>query len=87
MPGIISGVFTPEDESAQTQETAAGADGETGLDLSPSLTVELSGDYEDLDGSTHSWSNTTEVGLDVGATLGYAAGLGVAETDISDPAS
>ena len=62
--------------SGSSDSSAIASDG--GIDLDPSLTVhtDMGGDYQSLDGSTGSWSDSSDVTVhaDVGATMDMLAG-------------
>ena len=73
MPGLISNLFDPgDDEQAFGHETTVAGDGETGIALSPTITLEVSGSHDHADGSTSQWSNSTEVGGDVDVDAAFA---------------
>lgn len=84
MPGLMSNMFDPGEDAAQSNATTISGDGETGVAASPSATVEISSSHEDPDGSTSDWSNTTEVGTGVDLNIVAASATTLTEEMISD---
>jgi hypothetical protein len=77
MSGVLSSIFdggNDDGASQQSQTTSAGTDG--AIDLSPEVTVghEIGGSYQNLDGSTTTWSSDSEVTVTVDLQATYAAG-------------
>ncbi len=76
--------------SGETDTSTQGSDVtvDQGLDLSPEVGVELGlgGSYQNLDGSTTTWSHDVDVdaALDLGTTLDGAGSMGTSETGGSD---
>jgi hypothetical protein len=92
MPGLLSNVFGGEAEggSVQQQSSDATLAAEQGIDLDVAVDVgiQMGGTYQDLDGSTVTWSSSQEIGLDldVDATLGAVLTAGQGSTDIDSQA-
>ncbi len=78
--GQDEGGSSSESQSSQYDAQAGG-----GVDLSPSIGVSHSADasWEDSEGTTHSWSNDTDIVMtaDVDAALGGAGSLGQSGMD------
>ena len=77
MPGLLSSMFDGGGDASQgsSQTEHAGAHGDTGASPEIAIHSEQSGSYEDMDGTTHEWSNSNDLALhtDVQATFTVAA--------------
>lgn len=76
MPGFLSNVFdvTDDDQSASNSQSLGVTD-EVGIDESYTVEGSQSASFTDADGTTHSYSNSQELTVDVNthATIGVAA--------------
>lgn len=78
MPGLLSNIFDAGDDggtSGSSQTYAADADQDT--HLSPEITIEteMGGSYQELDGSTTTWSNSNDVTLNADVAVSTAASV------------
>jgi hypothetical protein len=78
MAGLLSNLF--ESDGGMSGQNDLGGD----LHLDPTVSVHLEQDvtYQGLDGSTHSWSNETDLtaNVDVDAALGASSAYDVGQT-------
>lgn len=67
MPGLLSSVFDDGDETGQAQSHNVAATAGQDIELNPEVDVslEMGGSYQNLDGSTTTWSNSQDVSLNV----------------------
>ena len=75
MPGILSDIFdSGDDTSENSQTTSIASDGD--LQASPEINVghEVGGSYENMDGSTTTWSSETQITLTVDVDAAYSSG-------------
>lgn len=76
MPGLLSNVFGADENEGGITQSAQASELGGHLDISPTISLqsEMSGSYQDLEGTTHEWSHESEltISLDVTGTLALA---------------
>lgn len=84
MSGMLSSLFDAGEPQATSSEQTLAADTGADLALSPTVSIETSGSYEDANGATTEWSNTTEIGADINLSLIVHAATAITDVGASE---